>query len=367
MSSNQQLRHFPFVPRLEALPHDEAFYSWKSEQARRAFDAAYVRLFDDVAEHLRLTPAALFSLCARGPHLVAQAWNEAMSRGVGIEAAYRQHMDMYFYDLLMFNGIAQAGRPRSAAVLENAAALADGPVADFGSGLGSLALFFSVMGLDVTSLEINESLKDFQRWRFAKHGQPAPRFEPHPDGSYSVLFCTDVIEHLEDPKAWVPYAYRLLKPGGHLLLTHYFCKTGSGGEYPMHLDDLDEIHGFLDAMERHFEPDPAHRTFDNFVSWKKRPVPVEPQTPAAFVAPTSEEDWQRARPYLPAGVSLNQQAGPDDQRQYFLHKPGEYFRKPAPIDRASYEFLQTMAGTPPQQLRESLRALTHKRLLGWRR
>jgi SAM-dependent methyltransferase len=351
---------------MDDLPHDDRFHTWKNESARRAFDLAFVKVFEDVAVHLKLTPATLFTLCARGPHLVAQAWNEAMERGIGIEDAYRQHMDMYFYDLLFFNAIAQGGRPRSAAVLENAAALVDGPVADFGSGLGSVALFFSLLGHDVTSFEINESLKDFQRWRFTRHGRPAPRFEALPGGSYQMLFCTDVIEHLEDPKGWVPFAYDLLRPGGYLMLTHYFCKTGSGGEYPMHLDDLGEIHAFLDAIERHFEPAPPHRTFDNFVALKKRAVPIESPAARTFAVPASEADWQKARPFLPAGVSLIQQAGAGGERLHLMHKPGEYFRKPEPIAPEVYQFLLAPPDAPaPAGVRDGLRALTGKRLVGW--
>jgi SAM-dependent methyltransferase len=353
---------------MQPIPHEDRFHVFKSEEARRAFNIAFGGLFEDLAEYLKLSPSVLYTLSARGPHLNAQAWKEVMNQGIDLTTAYRTHMDTYFYDLLFFNGVYQQGRPRTAAVLEDAAALADGPVADFGSGVDSVALFFSLMGADVTSLEINASLKEFQSWRFAKHGRPAPRFEPLADHAYSLLFCTDVIEHLEDPKGWVPFAHRLLRPGGRLFLTHYFCKSDSEGEYPMHLDDIDEVHGFLDQMDRHFEPEPARRGFDNSIVWQRRTQVLPPSASREFVAPASEDEWHEARPVLPVGVSLSLEHGAAGQLRYSVHKPRDYFQKAVPISKAAYEYLHGLpapASVAPAETREALRTLTGKRLLAW--
>jgi SAM-dependent methyltransferase len=354
---------------MQTIPHDDRYHVFKSEEARRAFTIAFSGLFEDLAEYLKLSPSVLYTLCARGPHLNAQAWKEVMKQGIDLNSAYRTHMDTYFYDLLFFNGIYQQARPRTAAVLEAAAALAEGPVADFGSGLGSVALFFGLMGREVTSLEINASLQEFQRWRFARHGRPAPRFEPLPDHSYSLLFCTDVIEHLEDPKGWVPFAHRMLRPDGRLYLTHYFCKADSEGEYPMHLDDIDEVHGFFDQMDRHFEADPSgRRGFDNSIVWCPRAEVAPPTTSRAFVAPSSDEEWRQATPVFPVGVSLSVEHGEQGQLRYSVGKPREYFHKPQPIAKEAYEYLHRLpapAAAPVPEIRETLRALTRKRLLAW--
>ena len=46
---------------------------------------------------------------------------------------------------------------------------------------------------------------------------------PQPDGSFDAVLCTEVFEHLPDPLAALREFARLLKPGGHLILTAPFC------------------------------------------------------------------------------------------------------------------------------------------------
>lgn len=42
---------------------------------------------------------------------------------------------------------------------------------------------------------------------------------PEPDSSFDVLLSTQVLEHVEDPDHYLAEAYRLLRPGGALVLT----------------------------------------------------------------------------------------------------------------------------------------------------
>jgi SAM-dependent methyltransferase len=46
---------------------------------------------------------------------------------------------------------------------------------------------------------------------------------PAPDASFDVVLCTEVLEHVPDPLAAMREMCRLLKPGGHLILTVPFC------------------------------------------------------------------------------------------------------------------------------------------------
>ena len=46
---------------------------------------------------------------------------------------------------------------------------------------------------------------------------------PEPAGSFDAVLCTEVFEHLPDPLAALREFARLLKPGGHLVLTAPFC------------------------------------------------------------------------------------------------------------------------------------------------
>ena len=42
---------------------------------------------------------------------------------------------------------------------------------------------------------------------------------PFPDGSFDLLWCSEVIEHLQDPSRTVGEFRRVLKPGGKMILT----------------------------------------------------------------------------------------------------------------------------------------------------
>ena len=46
---------------------------------------------------------------------------------------------------------------------------------------------------------------------------------PAPDGSFDVVLCTEVLEHVPDPLAALREFARLLKPGGRMILTAPFC------------------------------------------------------------------------------------------------------------------------------------------------
>lgn len=54
---------------------------------------------------------------------------------------------------------------------------------------------------------------------------------PMPNGSFDVVLCTEVLEHVPDPLAALRELARLLKPGGRMILTAPFCSLSHFAPY----------------------------------------------------------------------------------------------------------------------------------------
>ncbi|MGZ8182612.1 MAG: methyltransferase domain-containing protein [Methylobacter sp.] len=95
-----------------------------------------------------------------------------------------------------------------------------GSVLDFGAGRGALCLrllkiekFFSIAGIDIMEKPANlDSAIQWSQWDL---NQPTELG----NDLFDVLVSSEVIEHLENPRAVVREWFRMLKPGGLLLFT----------------------------------------------------------------------------------------------------------------------------------------------------
>lgn len=92
-----------------------------------------------------------------------------------------------------------------------------GSALDVGAGSGALSYLLSHMGWDVTAC-------DFAPNAFGWAGMPCTQVNlndplPYETGSYNLVTCKQVIEHLENPSELLREAFRVLAPGGRLLLS----------------------------------------------------------------------------------------------------------------------------------------------------
>lgn len=93
----------------------------------------------------------------------------------------------------------------------------DGPVLDYGAGIGSLMLHLAKKGAAVTAYEPNEELRRFIRFRAERMGADLEVRGTVPDGRYKLIVCWHVLEHVPDPGAVVRDLERMLLPGGRIL------------------------------------------------------------------------------------------------------------------------------------------------------
>lgn len=97
-----------------------------------------------------------------------------------------------------------------------------GKLLDIGCGNGNLALVlgslgYQVRGIDVdaTSIETAKQRNTFDNVSF----DVADANEFTESDEYDLIVCTEVLEHLEKPKQLVESSYRILKPGGTMVVT----------------------------------------------------------------------------------------------------------------------------------------------------
>jgi 2-polyprenyl-6-hydroxyphenyl methylase/3-demethylubiquinone-9 3-methyltransferase len=94
------------------------------------------------------------------------------------------------------------------------------PVLDVGSGGGLLAEEFAGLGYDVTGVDQSEASVAVAREHASAQGLDI-RYEvgvgeslPFDDASFKVVYCCDVLEHVDDVDRTIAEIARVLEPGG---------------------------------------------------------------------------------------------------------------------------------------------------------
>ena len=116
-----------------------------------------------------------------------------------------------------FEGVRRYGQ-----ISQEVAALAPGRMLDVGCGDGRLAREIKqvVPGVVVHGCDLSVAALDRAEGLDRKYpiDLNAERL-PEPDGSLDLVVASEVIEHLVEPGRAVADFYRVLRPGGHLLVT----------------------------------------------------------------------------------------------------------------------------------------------------
>lgn len=96
---------------------------------------------------------------------------------------------------------------------------------DLGAGMGGFAVAAALRGARVVACEYNPAYCEIIALRAARHSLTLPIFNtagealPFPAEQFDALVCWDVIEHVRSPGQVLAEMWRVLRPGGCVLLT----------------------------------------------------------------------------------------------------------------------------------------------------
>ncbi|MBR1244181.1 class I SAM-dependent methyltransferase [Bradyrhizobium sp. AUGA SZCCT0274] len=100
-------------------------------------------------------------------------------------------------------------------------------VLDIGCGNGYVLFQYARNGADVTGVDLTATAIDLSRKRFAQGGLTGSFVEidgehlPFPDDHFDIVCSMGVLHHVVNPQPMVDEIYRVLKPGGRIIVMLY--------------------------------------------------------------------------------------------------------------------------------------------------
>ena len=128
-------------------------------------------------------------------------------------------------------------------------------VVDAGCGVGHVALYMGRNGLRVTAIDVIDhhvvkARRNIARARLPPGQVTAQKMDYHhletiPDQSHEGVYTIETFVHATDPETVLAGFYRILRPGGRLVLHEYDNEMGVDPNYPQHVaDELSRINKY---------------------------------------------------------------------------------------------------------------------------
>ncbi len=172
------------------------------------------------------------------------------------------HWVDYSGGLLRMNAYTRARYDLVVDCLKGLALAPQARVLDVGCGDGALSgLIRRNLGRSVTGVDANSLAIDLARDAFARRGLEG-QFKcitgydtGEPENSYDAVVCSDVIEHVQEPLKMLSEIRRVLRSGGHLVITTPIRYSHQPVD-PMHVQEWFTI-DFVELCGKIFGP-PVH-------------------------------------------------------------------------------------------------------------
>lgn len=216
---------------------------WSESLLRPGCRSLYDSMVTELAEYLGETPANIAAACAAGAESVAQEWkmHELSKESPPSEVTeFYRITKSYLFDLTTFN----SEYPHIAtleALVDMARKRGFTKVLDFGSGIGSVGLFFAMNGMDVALADVSEPLLDYVAWRFKTRNLTVRVInlnrEELPSNTFDVVTTFDVLEHLARPAGSLRALAASMKPGGLIALN----VEEPDARFPQHIATYEQV------------------------------------------------------------------------------------------------------------------------------
>jgi len=183
---------------------------------------------------------------------IAQEWRERKPETPEEVDQFYREQQAYIADLVLWNTSPQFWHDVTVLLR------CRGRVADFGGGIGSLALSLARRGAKVAYVDLPSPQRDFAEWRFKRHEDWAKGITVHTSleelEGLDVIVSNDTMEHLH-PDTLPMFAKQMfdaLRPGGQVRAVNRF---GDHAAQPMHYNSGEQ---YVAAMkEAGFEGGPV--------------------------------------------------------------------------------------------------------------